>query len=52
MATKRLLGIFAHPDDESLISGTLLHYHEAEIETGLVFATRGEVGEVSDPILT
>ncbi len=51
MATKRLLGIFAHPDDESLISGTLLHYHQAEIETGLVFATCGEVGEVSDPIL-
>lgn len=48
MSTKRLLGIFAHPDDESLIGGTLLHYHEAGVETGLVFATRGEVGEISD----
>lgn len=51
MSTKRLLGIFAHPDDEGLISGTLLHYHGLGVETGLVYATRGEVGEISDPIL-
>lgn len=51
MLTKRLLGIFAHPDDESLIGGALLHYHAAGVETGLVYATRGEVGEISDPVL-
>ena len=48
MATKRLLGVFAHPNDENLMSGTLLHYHAQGIETGLVYATRGEVGEISD----
>jgi LmbE family N-acetylglucosaminyl deacetylase len=48
MSTKRLLGIFAHPNDEELISGTLLHYHDQGIETGLVYATRGEVGEFAN----
>ncbi|GHO75618.1 hypothetical protein KSD_33890 [Ktedonobacter sp. SOSP1-85] len=51
MSTKRLLGVFAHPDDEGFISGALLHYRASGIETGLVFATRGEVGEISDPLL-
>ncbi|GCF09066.1 PIG-L family deacetylase [Dictyobacter arantiisoli] len=49
MSTKRLLGIFAHPDDEGLISGALLKYQALGVETGLVYATRGEVGETSDP---
>jgi LmbE family N-acetylglucosaminyl deacetylase len=48
---KRILGVFAHPDDENLISGAILHYNALGVETGLVYATRGEVGEVSDPIL-
>ncbi|GCE25781.1 hypothetical protein KDA_12650 [Dictyobacter alpinus] len=52
MSTKRLLGVFAHPDDEGLISGALLKYQGLGIETGLVYATRGEVGETSDSILT
>jgi LmbE family N-acetylglucosaminyl deacetylase len=51
MSTKRLLGIFAHPDDEGMISGALLHYNASGIETGLVYATCGEVGEISDPVL-
>lgn len=51
MADKRLLGVFAHPDDENLMSGAILHYQSAGVETGLVFGTRGEVGEVSDPFL-
>ena len=50
-STKRLLGIFAHPDDEGLMSGTLLKYSTSGVETGLVCATRGEVGEISDPAL-
>lgn len=51
MSTKRLLGVFAHPDDEGLISGALLQYNTQGVETGLVYATRGEVGEISDPVL-
>ena len=38
MAARRLLGVFAHPDDEGLISGALLHYHTLGVETGLVYA--------------
>lgn len=48
MSTKRLLGIFAHPDDEGLMSGALLQYSTSGVETGLVCATRGEVGEIAD----
>src|SRR5258708_14196320 len=51
MSTKRLLGIFAHPDDEGGISGALLQYSTAGVETGLVCATRGEGGEIADPAL-
>lgn len=51
MAEKRLIGVFAHPDDEGAIGGALLHYHSLGIESGLVYATRGEVGQVSDPLL-
>jgi LmbE family N-acetylglucosaminyl deacetylase len=51
MSTKRLLGIFAHPDDEGTMSGALLKYSTLDVETGLVEATRGEVGEIADPAL-
>jgi LmbE family N-acetylglucosaminyl deacetylase len=51
MSNRRLLGIFAHPDDEDLIAGTLLHYHSLGVETGLVCATRGEVGDIADSVL-
>ncbi|HKV57587.1 MAG TPA: PIG-L family deacetylase [Ktedonobacteraceae bacterium] len=51
MSTKRLLGVFAHPDDEGTTSGALLHYNTLGIEPGLVCATRGEVGEIADPAL-
>ncbi|GCE14275.1 PIG-L deacetylase family protein [Tengunoibacter tsumagoiensis] len=51
MSTKRLLGVFAHPDDEGIISGALQQYHAHGAETGLVYATRGEVGEISDSSL-
>jgi LmbE family N-acetylglucosaminyl deacetylase len=51
MSTKRLLGIFAHPDDEGTMSGALLKYSTLDVETGLVDATRGEVGEIADPAL-
>ena len=51
MSTQRLLGVFAHPDDEGTMSGALLQYSMSGAETGLVCATRGEVGEISDPAL-
>lgn len=51
MSTKRLLGVYAHPDDEGGLSGTILHYATRGVEPGLVYATRGEVGEISDPAL-
>jgi LmbE family N-acetylglucosaminyl deacetylase len=41
----RLLGIFAHPDDESLAcGGTFARYSRQGAETSLIFATRGERG--------
>ncbi len=51
MATKRLLGVFAHPNDEGTISGTLLHYSALGVETALIYATRGEVGDIADQTL-
>jgi LmbE family N-acetylglucosaminyl deacetylase len=51
MSTIRLLGIFAHPDDEGTMSGAMLQYSISGVETGLVCATRGEVGEIADPAL-
>src|SRR2546421_11618832 len=51
MSTKRLLGIFAHPDDEGTLSGAMLKYSTLDIESGLVCATRGEAGEIADPAL-
>jgi len=51
MSERRLLGIFAHPDDEDLIAGALLRYHSLGVETGLVCATRGEVGDIADSVL-
>lgn len=51
MSTKRLLGVFAHPDDEGTMGGAFLKYRQSGVETGLVCATRGEVGEIADPAL-
>src|SRR5881227_2403625 len=51
MSTKRLLGAFAHPDDEGIVSGALLQYSTQGVESGLVCATRGEVGEIADAAL-
>lgn len=44
---KSLLAIFAHPDDEQLISGALAKYAAMGVETTLVVATRGEEGEIA-----
>src|SRR5579859_6159766 len=51
MTDLSILGSYAHPDDEQGISGTLRMYVEQGIRTGLICATRGEVGEIADPSL-
>lgn len=51
MSELSLLGIFAHPDDEQLVSGTLAKAAAEGIRTGLLCATRGEYGEIADPSL-
>ena len=49
---RRLLAIYAHPDDESFLSGGTLAKASSEgVEVTLVCATRGEVGEIADPAL-
>ncbi|HSH02797.1 MAG TPA: PIG-L family deacetylase [Anaerolineae bacterium] len=49
---KKMMAIFAHPDDEGAIGGSLAHYAaQADCDVMLVCATRGEVGEISDPSL-
>jgi len=45
----RLLGLFAHPDDEVFcIGGTLAKYAAAGAETMVVSFTRGEAGQIRD----
>jgi LmbE family N-acetylglucosaminyl deacetylase/predicted GIY-YIG superfamily endonuclease len=47
-----VLAIFAHPDDETFSSGgTFAALTDAGHAVTLVCATRGEVGEISDPAL-
>ncbi len=43
---KKILGIFAHPDDEYFISGLLLRAINMGMETHLICATKGEAGRI------
>ncbi|HEY7974272.1 MAG TPA: PIG-L family deacetylase, partial [Ktedonobacterales bacterium] len=46
---RRLLGVFAHPDDEIFcVGGTLAQWTEAGNEAMIVSATRGEAGQIQD----
>jgi N-acetyl-1-D-myo-inositol-2-amino-2-deoxy-alpha-D-glucopyranoside deacetylase len=47
--TKRasLLAVFAHPDDEGMVGGSLAHYAALGAQVTLVSATRGEAGKVA-----
>ena len=48
---QKIMAIFAHPDDEGAIGGTLAAYARQGMEVTLVCTTRGEAGEISDPAL-
>ncbi len=47
--TYKLLGAFAHPDDDVYTLGATLVAHRGQLETTLVFATSGERGPITDP---
>jgi LmbE family N-acetylglucosaminyl deacetylase len=52
LAGRTVLGVFAHPDDESLAcGGTLARLADAGVRVILLCASRGELGSISDPAL-
>jgi LmbE family N-acetylglucosaminyl deacetylase len=52
LAGRTILGVFAHPDDESLAcGGTLARAADAGAKVVLLCATRGERGSICDPSL-
>src|SRR4051812_8494103 len=51
MTDLAILASYAHPDDEQGVTGTLARYAQEGVRTGLICATRGEMGEISDPSL-
>src|SRR5438093_13247243 len=52
LAGRTVLGIFAHPDDESLAcGGTLARLADAGARVVLICASRGQEGPVSDSAL-
>lgn len=51
MNNVRILAAYGHPDDEGQVTGTLAAFIARGAKVTLVCATRGEVGEISDPAL-
>lgn len=51
MKNKVVLGIFAHPDDEVIISGFLLRAISLGADVHLITATAGEAGKIKNPKL-
>ena len=51
MQNLRVLAAYGHPDDEGQVTGTLAAFLSRGASVTLVCATRGEVGEISDPAL-
>ena len=52
MEQQSVLAVLAHPDDEAFgVGGALKMYADRGASTALVCATRGEQGEISDPVL-
>lgn len=50
MSKYRLLGAYAHPDDEQGVSGLMHKYASEGVDVTLVCATRGEAGEIAPGI--
>ena len=50
MSDLSVLGLFAHPDDEQMMSGLFAHAASEGIRTGLVCATRGEAGQIHQSV--
>ncbi|MFQ5576386.1 MAG: PIG-L deacetylase family protein, partial [Anaerolineae bacterium] len=51
-ATRTLLAIFAHPDDEAFGTGGVLSKYAAQgVNVHLITATCGEAGQIADPAL-
>jgi len=49
---RKLLAVYAHPDDEAFTTGgTFANFTDRGGQITLVCATRGEAGEISDPLL-
>jgi LmbE family N-acetylglucosaminyl deacetylase len=42
-----MLAVFAHPDDEGLVTGVFARYHNEGARVALICATRGEEGEIA-----
>jgi LmbE family N-acetylglucosaminyl deacetylase len=51
MSNTRVLAVYGHPDDEGQVTGTLAKFIANGDQVTLICATRGEVGEISDPAL-
>jgi LmbE family N-acetylglucosaminyl deacetylase len=51
MENVRVLAAYGHPDDEGQVTGTLASFIDRGAKVTLLCATRGEVGEISDPAL-
>lgn len=47
----RLLGVFAHPDDDVYQLGGTLAMHAGDLRCTLVFATSGDAGPITDPAM-
>jgi len=45
LGARRVLGVFAHPDDEQLVTGLFVRADQEGLFTALVTATRGDAGE-------
>ncbi len=50
MTTHHVLGVFAHPDDETIMAGgTIALLRQQAVRVHLLIATRGEGGEAGEP---
>lgn len=49
MSLKRILLVFAHPDDETFTSGATIAKYAADAEISLLCATRGQAGKRGEP---